>query len=105
MSTTIGSRLREARDRLGKDQKEMAKMLGIPSNSLHRYESDDQIPGGKLLAKMADLGLDIVYILRGGNSLKVEITTDEMVLINDYRLSHKDVKVGVKAMLKATAAH
>lgn len=100
---TIGSRLREARERLGKDQSEFAKELGIPRNSLHRYEIDDQVPGGKLLAKIADLGLDVVYILRGGNSLKVDITTTEMELIYNYRVSHKDVKKGVEALLRSTA--
>lgn len=101
---TIGSRLREAREKLGKDQSEFAKELGIPRNSLHRYEIDDQVPGGKLLSKIAEIGLDVVYILRGGDGLKVEITTIEMELIYNYRRSHKDVKRGVGALLKETAA-
>ncbi|MCL2160694.1 MAG: helix-turn-helix domain-containing protein [Betaproteobacteria bacterium] len=103
VAKSIGSRLKEAREKLGMDQVRFAEELGIPRNSLHRYETDDQVPGGKVLAKLADLGVDIVYILRGGNSLSVEITTTEMRLIHDYRMSHKDVKKGIKALLASTA--
>lgn len=100
---TIGSRLREVRERLGKDQSEFAKDLGIPRNSLHRYETDDQVPGGGLFAHMAELGYDVLYILRGAEPLITAITNIEQELVCNYRLSHKDVKKGVEALLKATS--
>lgn len=44
-------------------------------------------------------------IPRAGDSLIAEITTSERRLIHDYRMSHNNVKKGVKALLASTAVH
>jgi len=103
MNSTIGSRLREARTLLGLDQSEMAKRLGIPRNSLHRYEADEQAPGGKLLAKAAEIGIDVAYVLAGGKRLDVSITPRELTLVDRYRLSPPVVQAGIDALLAVTA--
>ncbi|CAI6069217.1 helix-turn-helix domain-containing protein [Cohnella sp. JJ-181] len=51
---TLGSRLRERRERLGKTQLTAAKELGISNVQLSRYESDDRKPEPDLLGRFAE---------------------------------------------------
>ena len=65
---SIGGRLKEERERLHLGQKEFAEITGILRNSIHRYETDDQIPGGNALIACAKAGVDIQYVLLGVKS-------------------------------------
>ena len=65
---SIGTGLKEERERLNLGQKEFAEITGIPRNSIHRYETDDQVPGGNALAACAKAGVDIRYVLLGEKS-------------------------------------
>lgn len=51
---TLGSRLRERRERLGKTQLTAAKELGISNVQLSRYESNDRKPEPELLGRFAE---------------------------------------------------
>ena len=51
---TLGRRLRERRDRLGKTQLDAARELGISNVQLSRYESDDRKPEPELLGRFAE---------------------------------------------------
>jgi transcriptional regulator with XRE-family HTH domain len=51
---TLGNRLRERRERLGKTQLEAARGLGISNVQLSRYESDDRKPDPEMLARFAE---------------------------------------------------
>lgn len=66
--STIGGRLQFERERLGYGKKEFAELLQIPPNSLYRYETGEQIPGGKILAACAKAGVNIQYVLLGEKS-------------------------------------
>lgn len=100
---TIGSRLQAERERLGYGKKEFAERLQITPNSLYRYETDEQIPGGKILSAVANLGLDVAYILAGTNRLNTSITPTEIELVDAFRRSPRDVQTSVLSLLKATA--
>lgn len=54
MVMTLGSRLRERRERLGKTQLTAAKELGISNVQLSRYESDDRKPEPDMLGRFAE---------------------------------------------------
>ncbi|SFA83424.1 Transcriptional regulator, contains XRE-family HTH domain [Cohnella sp. OV330] len=54
MVMTLGSRLRERRERLGKTQLTAARDLGISNVQLSRYESDDRKPEPDLLGRFAE---------------------------------------------------
>ncbi|WP_372633916.1 helix-turn-helix domain-containing protein [Cohnella sp.] len=51
---TLGNRLRERREKLGKTQLEAARGLGISNVQLSRYESDDRKPDPDMLARFAE---------------------------------------------------
>jgi len=51
---TLGNRLRERREKLGKTQLDAARGLNISNVQLSRYESDDRNPDPELLARFAE---------------------------------------------------
>ena len=51
---TLGNRLRERREKLGKTQLDAARGLGISNVQLSRYESDDSKPDPDMLARFAE---------------------------------------------------
>lgn len=71
---SIGTRLREERDRLGFNQTDFAAIAGQAKKSQTRYEADDRSPDGDYFAKIAAAGADIAYILTGnrGSAMSCE---------------------------------
>lgn len=63
--SSVGGRLKAARARLAKTQKEMAEAAGIPFHSYQKYEMDSSMPGGQALAGLALLGIDLTWLLTG----------------------------------------
>ncbi|MEK0312472.1 helix-turn-helix domain-containing protein [Cohnella sp. 56] len=51
---SLGTRLRERRERLGKTQLTAARELGISNVQLSRYESDDRKPEPDMLGRFAE---------------------------------------------------
>lgn len=51
---TIGSNIKKHRERLGIQQKEFAKKIGVSNVVLSRYESDERKPDYDTLQKIAD---------------------------------------------------
>lgn len=62
---SVGQRLKTARARLAKTQKEMAEAAGIPFDTYQKYETDSSMPGGQALAGLARLGIDLAWLLTG----------------------------------------
>lgn len=100
---SIGARLRTERERLGMSQAQLAEKAGVTRNTQGLYETGARSPDGNYFAAVAEVGVDVAFVLVGPNRLKVEITPREMALIDRYRLSSPDVQVGVDALLAATA--
>jgi transcriptional regulator with XRE-family HTH domain len=76
---SFGARLAEERKRLGLKQAEFAKLVGtdLPKQSL--YENDRRELRADYLARLAEGGVDVVYILtgrRGGGGRLGEEATD-----------------------------
>jgi transcriptional regulator with XRE-family HTH domain len=65
---SFGSRLAEERKRLGLKQAEFADLVGtdVPKQSL--YENDRRELRADYLARLAEAGVDIVYVLTGRRS-------------------------------------
>jgi transcriptional regulator with XRE-family HTH domain len=65
---TFGARLAEERKRLGLKQAEFAALVGtdVPKQSL--YENDRRELRADYLARLADAGVDVVYILTSRRS-------------------------------------
>ncbi|MGS0943737.1 helix-turn-helix domain-containing protein (plasmid) [Pseudomonas luteola] len=62
---TVGSRLRAERNRLGMNQSQLAEIGGVTKNTQANYEKDDKSPDSAYLLAVAEVGVDIVFVLTG----------------------------------------
>jgi transcriptional regulator with XRE-family HTH domain len=62
---TIGERLKEERNRLGLSQAKIGDIAGVTKNSQINYEANKRSPDSAYLAKIAEIGADVNYILTG----------------------------------------
>ena len=83
-TSTIGSRLREERKRLGQSQSEFAEVAGIHKNAQGNYESDLRRPDADYLVQIATAGVDVAYVLFGVPS-SAALQADEQALLMAYR--------------------
>jgi transcriptional regulator with XRE-family HTH domain len=63
--SSIGSRLRRFLAFAGLSIREFSKLAGIPYGTIQGYLADIRAPGAEHLAKMADVGLDLHWLVTG----------------------------------------
>lgn len=63
--STQGTRIRDAREKLGLTQEEFAKRCGVHRRSQVNYELDRRHPGEAYLDALDAMGIDSVYIMSG----------------------------------------
>lgn len=61
----IGDRLKEERERLGFNQTEFAAQAGASKNSQYNYEKGERSPDASYLAAVAEIGVDVLYVVTG----------------------------------------
>ncbi len=61
----IGNRLKEERARIGLTQEKMALAGGIQKRAQARYEAGERCPDGHYLSAIAEIGVDVNYVLTG----------------------------------------
>ncbi|MBQ1782907.1 MAG: helix-turn-helix transcriptional regulator [Gammaproteobacteria bacterium] len=76
---SIGARLREERERLGKSQTDfaaIAEAAGVPGatrQSQSLYEKGKRMPDAGYLAAVAAVGVDVLYVLTGSRSVSPSV--------------------------------
>lgn len=75
--TTVGERLRLERERLFLKQSDLTDAAGIKRTAQWSYESDRSSPTIAYLSAIANLGLDVTYVVTGVRSARLPGTTDE----------------------------
>jgi phage repressor protein C with HTH and peptisase S24 domain len=60
---SLAERLKTARNSLGKEQKEVAEILGISFRSWQDYEAGKSVPGGKVFESLVKLGFNANWLL------------------------------------------
>ncbi|WP_304350095.1 helix-turn-helix domain-containing protein [Comamonas testosteroni] len=103
INISIGDRLREERDALGKTQSDLAALaasMGVPGatrQSQAKYEKGLASPSAAYMAAMATAGIDVLYVLTGQRDGAATQTVDpaEQVLLNSYRLCKPDAKANL----------
>lgn len=66
MGTTVGERIREAREAKGWSQAELARRIRVRPPSVSQLESGDSgAPSSETLLRMRDAGINPDYIMRG----------------------------------------
>lgn len=63
--TEIGMRLKEERVRLSLTQKTFAAVGGVQANAQSKYEKGERSPNAIYLAQLAELGVDVLYVVTG----------------------------------------
>ena len=81
---SFGTRLAEERKRLGLKQAEFADLVGtdVPKQSL--YENDRRELRADYLARLAEAGIDIVYVLTGRRSEGDWLGEEPSSLLSSY---------------------
>ena len=96
--STIGERLKEERERLGMTIPALAEVAGAKKNTVIDWQKDLSSPPAAKLAALAEVGIDIQYIVVGVRS-SVALATDERVVIDLYRSSSDELKKAVLNVL------
>jgi transcriptional regulator with XRE-family HTH domain len=65
---SIGERLKSERLRLGLSQARLGSAGGVEVNAQGRYEKGIRIPRADYLASVANLGVDILFVVTGHRS-------------------------------------
>ena len=85
----IGSRLKEAREALGLAQTAFAERCGVSKNTQYLFEKDEHLPGAAYLLKLAELGVDVNYVLFGRPGA---MTPEDAVLLNAFRAADEKTR-------------
>lgn len=86
----LSERLKQARESIGKTQKEMAKLASASYRVWQDYESGSVIPGGKVFESLSKLGFNVNWLLTGQGEMKIGAIPDETTK-HDYRPGEKDI--------------
>jgi SOS-response transcriptional repressor LexA len=77
-SETMPERLKLARKRLGLNQKEMAKLLGVSQSNISSYEGGLHEPNSKALSVLSENGINLNWLLTGeGEMLRSDVVRDK----------------------------
>lgn len=68
----LSGRLLQVRRNVQKSQHAMDRLLQLGPNAWQRYENGSQVPGGKVLAKIAAIGIDTHWLLTGEGQMLIE---------------------------------
>lgn len=97
----IHVRLREERERLGLLQKDVAGLVGMTPRAQLMYEAGDRHPDSNYLAKLAQNGFDVLYILTGQRTPQPSLTAEEASLLDNYHHASEQGKAAARAVLEA----
>lgn len=103
----IGLRLRQERERLGLSQRAFAEIGGVEANAQGRYESGGRAPRADYLSRVAERGVDILYVLTGNvtpTQLENLSQIEERVLGN-YRAMFKEDQDAIRRLTSSLAEH
>ena len=103
----IGSRLRQERERLGLSQKVFGEIGGVEANAQGKYESGGRAPKADYLSRVAERGVDLLYVLTGtATPIQLENLSqiEEKVLV-DYRAMFKEDQAAIRRLTSTLAEH
>ena len=95
----VGERLREERKRLHLTQEQISAVGGVRKQAQLKYEKGDSTPAAVYLAAVAAVGLDVLYVLTGVPSPRLE--GEELALLRQYRAAPPAVRTAVMGALGA----
>lgn len=100
---SIGDRLRGERKRTALSQRAFAESGGVTEKTQVLYEKGERMPDATYLARIAAVGVDVLYILTGQFNTST-LSPDEGDLVLRYRAAPGAVRAAALAALTAGAA-
>ena len=103
----IGSRLRQERERLGLSQKIFGEIGGVEANAQGKYESGGRAPKADYLSRVAEKGVDVLYVLTGiATPIQLEnLSHIEEKVLCDYRAMLKEDQDAIRRLTSTLAEH
>ncbi|MBN2977196.1 helix-turn-helix domain-containing protein [Pseudomonas lactucae] len=103
----IGSRLRQERERLGLSQKLFGEIGGVEANAQGKYESGGRTPKADYLSRVAEKGVDVLYVLTGtATPIQLETLSQiEEKVLGDYRVMIKEDQDAIRRLASTLAKH
>jgi transcriptional regulator with XRE-family HTH domain len=101
----IGDRLCEERKRLGLSQGAMGEIGGVKANAQGNYEKGDRFPDAAYLAALAEIGVDVLYVVTGRRTPRPadSFTAEESRVIEQYRSLPEQDRASVSRLTTALA--
>lgn len=101
----IGARLRQERERLSLSQRAFGEIGGVEANAQGKYESGERTPKGDYLAAVAEIGVDVLYVLLGRKTpqFATSLTDSEEAVINCYRSLQKEDQDAIRRLTTTLA--
>jgi len=65
----FGVRLKEERERLEKQQKDFAEIIGVTAKTQRNYEQGLRKPDAEYLEKASEVGVDVQYVITGKRAI------------------------------------
>lgn len=99
----MGARLAQERTRLKLKQPAMAKHMGVVTRTYTKYEAGGEEISAGALARLAAIGVDILYIVTGKSAAHT-LSDEEQMVLNGYRLLDARGRAGVLGMMSGLTA-
>lgn len=101
----IGSLLRQERERLGLSQKAFGVIGGVEANAQGKYENGDRAPKADYLSRVAERGVDVLYVLTGTPTptLVDNLSQIEEKVLVSYRVLQKEDQDAIRRLTTTLA--
>lgn len=101
----IGQRLQEERKRLGLNQEDFAKAVGVAKRTLAGYEGGAADVGASVLGQASELGVDVLYVVQGKRTPTeaASFSAAEAELVAHYRELAPTDQASAARMISALA--
>jgi transcriptional regulator with XRE-family HTH domain len=114
MNVDIGQRLRQERERLAQTQADFAACVRVDRKSQVNYEAGARAPTADYLARAAELGVDVLYVLTSVRAVAAApgavntgdalvLTAEEHCLVDNYRHASREGRRALEAAGTALA--
>lgn len=98
----IGERIKEERFRLDMPQLAFAEACNVSRGALLKWEKGEATPNAGVLALMAGLGVDVLYVVTGqkGSASESTLAPAERELLQAWRSSSVEGRTALEAVAK-----
>lgn len=94
--------IKEARQKVGLNQKQLAEALGVAANTLNGYESGAHDPKSDLLCRIADIcGVTVDYLLGLEKENRPVLSDEAKMIAEQFDKASPAIKAAAKAVLNS----